>query len=103
MLCCSAMHPSFLICLQKEVKYNERAGLYVTPYTLEITPLAIYKAKLSLILNSALMYVDTNLIDVSTRILSFLWGPCRFGSSSGEVGGSCLAECSNKARVLKRM
>lgn len=80
MLCCAAMHPLFLICLRKMVKYNERAGLYVTPYTLENTPSAIYKAKLSLVLNSALMYVDTHLIDVSTSRVEF----CLF--SGGPVG-----------------
>jgi len=64
------------------------------------------KAKLSLIVNSALTYRGTSHIDVSTSytyFFSFLWGPCKIDSSSDEVGGSFLDECSNKAGVLKRM
>lgn len=95
MLCCAAIASFFLICLQKKVKHSERAGLYITPYTLENTPSALCKATLSLILNSAFTYRDTHFIDVSTSCVKFCLfsgSPVRLDSALGRwVGAACMS------------
>lgn len=82
------MHPFFSSAYKKRWN-SERAGPYVTPYTLENIPSAMCKVKLSLILVSALTHEDIHLSDVSTNCIEFCFPPGALQDWIQLRGGGC--------------